>query len=215
MERPLGALEHSFWLYDQIHPVHFAIAAKIRGQFSLEQLQAALYQVQQQHPLLRVRIAADGDMQPKFIEENVQIPIRVVTRADHQQWQREMETEMSNSFDWSIAPLARVVLMQSGAESELIVVYHHSIADGISGAYLIGDIVQGLVQTDFQRHEIATAWSIEQACSISSEVIEKSQATYQTNISRRTRPHIRTAVLTNPATVRAMSPRTHHHSWCY
>lgn len=46
MERPLGALEHSQWLYDQIHPLHFAITAKIRGQFSLDRLPTALAQRQ-------------------------------------------------------------------------------------------------------------------------------------------------------------------------
>jgi NRPS condensation-like uncharacterized protein len=200
MERPLGALEHSFWLYDQIHPVHFAIAAKIRGVFSPTQLQNALDQVQQQHPLLRVRIATDGKNQPKFIEENIPIPIRLASRIDHQQWQRELETEMSQSFDWSKAPLVRVVLLQSELISDLIVVYHHSIADGISGAYLLGDIVQGLVQEDFQRQELATALSIEQAYALSSNISEESQIDYQTTVSSRTSPCIRTSLLSAEST---------------
>lgn len=100
MERFLGALEHSFWLIDQIRSIHFAAVAKLRGQFSLNQIRTALKQVQQRHPLLRVRIATDAIGQPKFVETDGEIPIRLSTRTDDQQWQRELEVELSHSFNW-------------------------------------------------------------------------------------------------------------------
>ncbi|MEH1918255.1 hypothetical protein [Nostoc sp.] len=60
MERYLGAFEHSFWLYNQFYPMDFATLAKLQGQFSVDQLSTVLKQVQQRHPLLRVRITPDG-----------------------------------------------------------------------------------------------------------------------------------------------------------
>ena len=145
--RPLGAEEQIFWLHDQVHPLHFALTAQIKGKFTVPQLQQALHLVQQRHPLLRVRIALDESKHPWFVEHPAYIPLRVVQRQSEQHWQREVEQEIATPFVWSQAPLVRVVLVHStnGAEvSELIVICHHSIADGISVTYLIRDILQAM-----------------------------------------------------------------------
>ncbi len=146
--RPLGALEHLFWLHDRAHLFHFTLTAQIKGRFSVDQLQQALTLVQQRHPLLRVRIALDEAEQPWFVEDSACIPLRVVQRQSEQDWQQEVERELETPFVWSQAPLVRVVLVHSGNDSqlsELIVTSHHSIADGISITYLIRDILQALV----------------------------------------------------------------------
>ncbi|MBD2248542.1 condensation domain-containing protein [Nostoc sp. FACHB-888] len=142
--RPLGAVEKIIWLYDQVQPAHFALTAQIKGEFSPEQLKFALMQVQQRHPLLRVGIALDKTEQPWFVEEVASIPLRVLRRQSEQHWQQEVETEISTPFNWNQAPLVRAVLLHSLEMSELIIVYHHSIADGTSGAYLIRDILQAI-----------------------------------------------------------------------
>lgn len=145
--RPLGAGEQIFWLHDQAHSLHFALTAQIKGKFTVTQLQQALHFVQQRHPFLRVRIALDEAKHPWFVEDHADIPLRVVQRLSEQQWQREVEQEIATPFIWSQAPLVRVVLVHSsnGAElSELIVICHHSIADGISVTYLIRDILQAM-----------------------------------------------------------------------
>ncbi|CAN1209536.1 condensation domain-containing protein [Tumidithrix helvetica PCC 7403] len=210
MERHLGAFEHSFWLYDQVHPLHFALSAKIRNKFSIDRLRQSLTRVQQLHPLLRVRIELDKSGRPKFVEQNAEIPLRVLLREDDLQWQRELEVEMSKSFDWAIAPLARVVLLQSDICSELIVTCHHSIADGMSVAYLIRDIVQGL-ESDLpvvrlpMTRELSESFPIESVVPSMDEKLsappagtpqqEALSSGYSTEVSTRPRPHIRTALL--------------------
>jgi hypothetical protein len=114
MDRFLGSFERSFWLYDRVRPVHFAVAAKLQGIFSLEQLRRSLVQLQGRHPLLRVKIAVADNGLPQFVENGAAIPIRVVARSHSDLWQRELAVEMSRSFDWSVAPLVRVVLVQKG-----------------------------------------------------------------------------------------------------
>lgn len=196
MERYLGAFEHLYWLYNQFYPLDFATVAKLQGQFSSEQLSTVLRQVQQHHPLLRVRIATDEIGQPKFVETDDEIPLRLVARMDDRHWQAELEVELAHSLDWQVAPLLRVVLLQSGAESELIILCHHTIADGLSGVYLMRDILQGLAGKTFEWTDLSAALSLESALpgiAPSPEATAK-PTDYLPPLSRRSRPHIRTAL---------------------
>lgn len=197
MERYLGAFEHSFWLYNQFFPLDFATVAKLQGQFSVDRLSTVLGQVQQRHPLLRVRIATDAIGQPKFVETDDEIPLRPIARTDDGQWQTELEVELARSLDWQVAPLLRVVLLQSGAQSELMIIFHHAIADGLSGIHLMRDILQGLGGKTFERSELSDAVSLESALpgiAPSKEATPKPKD-YVPPLSRRPRPHIRSVVL--------------------
>jgi hypothetical protein len=206
MERFLGALEHSFWLYDQLHPVHFALRATISGKFSLEQLQQSLAQAQRRHPLLRVSIGVEASGRPKFIEQVAPIPIRVLPRLHDAQANRELEIELSQSFDWSTAPLVRVVWLRSAQVSELIVTCHHSIADGLSVAYLLQQIIAGLENPTAQTVALSEAVALEPLVPGLTEAAAQQPTpiastdpiapTYRTVPSQRNLPHIRTALLT-------------------
>jgi len=146
MDRILGSMEHAFWLTDQIAPVHFALTARVVGEFRVDQLEQALIEVQQQHPLLRVRVALDESGQSWFVEDAASIPLRVVERQGEQHWQREVEQELSQPLNWAKAPLLRVVLLRSADRSEgvceIVLVCSHTIGDGLSAAYLLQDILQ-------------------------------------------------------------------------
>jgi hypothetical protein len=206
MERFLGALEHSFWLYDQVQPIHFALRAKVIDQFSRKQLRQALKGLQMQHPLLRVKIvAADG--RPKFIEQEADIPIRVVARQGDNHWQHELAVELSESFAWHQAPLVRVVHLQSKAVSDLIVTFHHAIADGLSGAYAMRDLVQNLEADRCSPSPLSDSLPVETlipdlAADGDQSCPERQQAevlvtppVYSTVISSRPRPHLQSARL--------------------
>lgn len=208
MDRFLGAMEHSFWLYDRVHPVHFALSAKISGQFTIDRLRQSLACVQQQHPLLRVAIEVDGTGRPKFVEQSAEIPLRVVVREDDRQLERELEVELSRSFDWTTAPLVRVVLLHSAIISELIVTCHHSIADGLSVAYLIRDIVRELEFDRSASSKLSDCLSMEHLflgmgeslSKISAQIDRLSQTEallpeYSFTVSERPRPHLNTALL--------------------
>jgi Condensation domain len=202
MERYLGAFEHWFWLWDQTRPLQFAIVAKLQGQFSPNQLAIALQQVQHRHPMLRVCIAIDETGRPKFVETDGEIPVRWITRTDDQHWQQELELEMTHTLDWQVAPLLRVVVLQAGDESELMIVCHHSIADASSSIYLLRDIVQGLEGKTFKRSDLSTSLSLEEAFSQLSPAPEVTGegAFYSTTISRRLQPHVRSAMLSTELT---------------
>jgi NRPS condensation-like uncharacterized protein len=144
MNRLLGALEQTTWLQDLVQPLHFSITVRITGTFTVDRLKQALDEVQKYHPLLRVGIQLDANGSPHFFESSAEIPLRVVPRKEENHWQREVEQELSCSFDWTKAPLLRIVLLHSAIASDLIVTCHHSIGDGMSVVYLIRDILQVL-----------------------------------------------------------------------
>jgi hypothetical protein len=75
--RPLGSLEHFFWLFDQSYPIHFVMAAHVEGRTTVNDWRTALTCVQERHPLLSVCI--QGSPVPHFrrIAENP-IPLRVI-----------------------------------------------------------------------------------------------------------------------------------------
>jgi len=92
--------------------------------------------------MLRVRIAATKSDSLNLSKPTTRFPLRLVA-------ERTIGTGKQNSKSkWLIigladATLLRVVLLQSG-EVELMIICHHAIADGLSGVYLMRDILQGL-----------------------------------------------------------------------
>lgn len=148
MHRPLGSTEHILCLYDRVAPLHFAIAGEIVGEFSDRELEIALIKVRQKHPLLQVCIKYDRTKQPWFITEKCDIPLKIVERKEELTWQQEVKLELARPFVWDEAPLIRVILVRGSDSSELIVVCHHSIADGLSSCYLLRDILEAIAYPD-------------------------------------------------------------------
>jgi hypothetical protein len=143
--RPLGALEQFLSLIDQHRPGQFAMAAEIEGYASVSAWRTALDQLQERHPLLSVAIEADAGGAPCFRTfEDVRIPLRVKSDPGVSSWKAEIAREIAAPFDSRQAPLARAVLMQGKNESVFIFTAHHSIADGISSAYAIRDVLRAL-----------------------------------------------------------------------
>jgi hypothetical protein len=64
--RPLGWLEHMFWLLDQNRPCHFAVTALLAGKASPDDWRKALDRVQKRHPLLSVCINGSPGSVPQF-----------------------------------------------------------------------------------------------------------------------------------------------------
>jgi hypothetical protein len=144
--RPLGSFEEFFWLIDQNRPVHFALAAQVQGPTTVRRWRDALDLVQRRHPLLSVCIETNGNSHPHFRRRTgVPIPLRVVQGNNLvQRWESEMELELSIPFDPQHAPLARAVLLHEAKQAVVILVAHHSIADGRSIAFVIRDLLRAL-----------------------------------------------------------------------
>jgi hypothetical protein len=144
--RPLGSFEEFFWLIDQNRPLHFALAAHVQGSTTVGRWRGALDVVQRRHPLLSVCIDTNGNSHPHFRRETAgPIPLRVVQENNVvRRWESEMERELSIPLDPQQAPLVRAVLLHEANQAVIILVAHHSIADGLSIAFVIRDLLQAL-----------------------------------------------------------------------
>lgn len=141
LARPLGALEHLFWLLDRRHPMHFAIAARVGGVTSLAAWRQALDALQQVHSRLRVEIATTPDGAPRFRPSVDPIPLRIATEPAAR-LETELARELHAPFDPARGPLVRATVLHAPAAATVVLAAHHSVADGLSLAYLVRDLVR-------------------------------------------------------------------------
>jgi hypothetical protein len=120
-------------------------AIQIGGDFSVEQLHAALARVRECHPLAAVRVAVDEAEGPCFVSEGVPaFLVRVLTGCGDADWVAAVREELGEPFALDRGPLVRFVLLRGPDFSDLVAVCHHGICDGMAGAYLLRDIKREL-----------------------------------------------------------------------
>ncbi|UCG03338.1 MAG: hypothetical protein JSW11_04975 [Candidatus Heimdallarchaeota archaeon] len=118
------------------------MVARIKGIISESSLKDAVNKVQQRHLNLRIRIQEDEDHIPWFTSEGIKdISIEIVTRKSDEHWIEVFHEACKVPFDFEERPPIRFILVQSTQISELIVLCHHIICDGMSLAYLARDLM--------------------------------------------------------------------------
>ena len=118
------------------------MVARIKGSVSESMLIHAVSRVQQRHPNLRVRIKEDNDHVPWFTPEGVgEIPVDATPRESDDHWIKVHQEASQIPFEFDARPAIRFILVQSPSISELIILCHHIICDGLSLAYLARDLM--------------------------------------------------------------------------
>jgi NRPS condensation-like uncharacterized protein len=118
------------------------MVARIKGNVSEEILRNAIAKAQQRHVLLQVRIQYDEDHTPWFASEGVQeIPIEILPRESMDDWIQIHTEALKVPYEFETHPAIRFILVQSPEGSELIILCHHIICDGMSLAYLVRDLM--------------------------------------------------------------------------
>jgi len=118
------------------------VVARIKGNVSEDMLIHAVSKVQQRHPNLRVRIKEDNDHVPWFTSAGAnEIPVEIVPRESEDHWIKVHHEVCQVPFEFEARPAIRFILVQSPTISELIILCHHIICDGLSLAYLARDLM--------------------------------------------------------------------------
>lgn len=118
------------------------MVTRIKGQVTREMLEQAVLKVPKRHMLLGVRIEDKQGEGLWFTSNNVgNIPIEVVNRQSDEDWIKIHSEGAKIPFDFEKKPAIRIILAQSPAVSDLIILCHHTICDGMSLAYLARDLM--------------------------------------------------------------------------
>lgn len=143
VSRHLDPAEAFFFMADRVSCMNFAILAERSGHLDPELIRSSLAVIQDENPLLQVRIRWTDDHGLCF-EPAAGTPIDLACRTvDAGDWQRWIERELAHPFAPGSAPLmrCRYLEMSSPGRSVLVLVFHHSIADARSGIELLRRLI--------------------------------------------------------------------------
>ncbi|HKJ28197.1 MAG TPA: condensation domain-containing protein [Anaerolineales bacterium] len=119
------------------------MVVRIKGHLTEEMLATAVSKAQQRHALLRARIQINDDHSMTFTTDGAQaIPIQTASRKSDTDWITLYTEAAKQPFEFETRPAIRFILAHSPQLSELIIVCHHIICDGLSLAYLARDLMQ-------------------------------------------------------------------------
>jgi NRPS condensation-like uncharacterized protein len=151
--RALGTAERWFWLMNQNRPLHFLLAASFHGTQSEERWHKAIGTAGTRHSMLHVAVAQMDD-ELVFVKASPRISFRCVTRKNDLHWKFVSEEEMNTPFTPESSALLRVTLLQSDDKCDLILCFHHSIADAISAMHFLHEILQTFHGVEFKPYEL-------------------------------------------------------------
>ena len=138
-QRKVSPLEQMF-----LHAPYAIVTmvARIKGNITEDLLRGAVAKVQQRHANLRTRIELDQNGIAWFTTQDVkEIPIDIISRETKDQWMGVVDHFGKIPFEFDVRPALRIILVQSPQESELVILCHHTICDGLSLAYLARDLM--------------------------------------------------------------------------
>jgi NRPS condensation-like uncharacterized protein len=142
--RRLGLVENLFATLHSMGAMLYVNIASIEGVISLDVLRSALDLLQQRHPLLQVHLQ-ESDEGFVFCSDGTSIiPLRTIDRQHEQQWIEIAEDELLQKFSGELEPLCRMTLLQESEKNgrnELIVTFHHAIADGIAALHFVNELL--------------------------------------------------------------------------
>ncbi len=118
------------------------LVARIRGNVTDGMIRDAVSKVRQRHPNLRVRIIEDENETPWLTSEGAgEIPVATVPRESDDHWIRVVQESCRIPFEFDTQPAIRFILVRSPNTSELVILCHHILCDGLSLAYLARDLM--------------------------------------------------------------------------
>jgi Condensation domain len=179
MLRPLGSMEHIFWLLNRSAGNQIVLAAEIEGETTLREWRRALDALQRRHPLLSTKITLGSNGLPYFEGPSVQeIPLRFAPdanwgeRAIATEWlDSQMADELAKPFDTESVPLIRAVLAHCEQRSVVLLVGNHAICDGLSLSLCFRDLLRSLNGEHLEPLPMPN--SLDQLCGVSTETSQQ------------------------------------------
>ena len=131
-----------------------AMMVRIRGGFSAWDLQKALDGIRFRHTAL----IPGAMLNDPFISH---FQVREIVECTKSDWKEIVKEELLKPFLSEQGPFARFILLRSEGGSDLVGVFHHGICDGISGVYVMRDILRLLAAPEISLATIPSPLNIQ------------------------------------------------------
>ncbi|MBN2148831.1 MAG: hypothetical protein JW726_15695 [Anaerolineales bacterium] len=151
MQRTLSGFEKAFCLSEPPVPINHAIVARFVGEPDEASLRIGLNYLRERYPMAAMRLQNDEDGKPCYTSDGVpDFPLRVTAQAHEESWQQVAAQELGTNFDLLKGPMIRAVLLKRRANlspsastpcADLVLTFHHGIADGMSAVYFLRDLL--------------------------------------------------------------------------
>lgn len=125
--------------------MNFTIIVAYRGDLTQKLLEAAFEFIQSEHQTLRTSLRwTDGDC--SFSNTHASVPLRQLTYTDNSQWKMVAREDVRQKFQDEQLPLWRVSWLDGKNQGQLLITFHHAIADGVCGMALVDQLFSVLEQ---------------------------------------------------------------------
>src|SRR5215213_7721834 len=151
---PLTPIQHYFFAQQLPEPQHFnqSLLLRVQERLTVEQLQAAVQAVLEQHDALRLgfqRTANGWEQRYGGAEVRATVAVVDVSEVSGAEQAAALTTasdRVQRSLRWEAGGLLRVVLFETGGAQRLLLVAHHLVVDGVSWRILVEDLGRALQQ---------------------------------------------------------------------
>ena len=125
--------------------MNFTLIVAYQGALALHELQQALSFLQSEHRMLRTALhwAEEGC---EFADTDASVPIRRLVYTDFFQWRPVAREDVRQRFEDEQLPLWRVSWLEGQGRGQLLLTFHHAIADGVCGMQLVNHLFSALAQ---------------------------------------------------------------------
>jgi amino acid adenylation domain-containing protein/non-ribosomal peptide synthase protein (TIGR01720 family) len=135
---PLGPMQEGMLFYALMYPgsgiYHMLDRYEIDGEVDVDAFQMAWQEVLNRHPILRTSFLWEDYLRPhQFVHKQLELPFsyqdwRDIPEHEHNQRFNELlETELKKGFDFTIAPLMRILLVRLADKRYRFIRSHHHI----------------------------------------------------------------------------------------
>ena len=115
--------------------------ARLPGYIPPESLKRVLAKVNLKYPLMSARFVQDSDGATRFMFESVtEFHIRASVKKADDEWLNLAWDEQQRPFDLDKGPLIKFLLLTSPHNTDLVVICHHAICDGLSLTYVMKEL---------------------------------------------------------------------------
>ena len=152
--RSLGLAERYLWQIDRLSCLNCAVMVTLTGSLEKAALREALYVIQREQPLFRTRITTDRKGRPRYTPDAEQpIPLRI-DECPTDEWPCTVARSLSTPFPDGTAPLVRCVWLRGEEVSQIVLLFHHAIADGRSVVYWMKRLIALATQAQMDSPEL-------------------------------------------------------------